>query len=126
MNGKFQYLVRDKTVVCFQKGKGPFPGVIDMFGTSGGTIEHRSALLASRGIASLALCYYLPEFVKELEYFVSAVKYLLAHPKVSSLGVGVVGTSKGSEMAYLLSIVCPKVNNCLLSLLTEPNLNCLS
>ena len=90
-------------------GEGPFPGVLDIFGTTGSTIEHRAALLASRGIAALALCYYLPEVVREVEYFVSAVEHLLAHPKVSSHGAAVVGVSKGCDMAYLVSIVCPKV-----------------
>ena len=42
-----------------------------MFGATGGTIEHRAALLASRGIAALALCYYHPggKMIGEIEYF---------------------------------------------------------
>lgn len=43
------------------EGRGPFPGVIDMFGTAGGNIEFRAALLASRGYATLALAYMLYE-----------------------------------------------------------------
>ena len=39
-------------------GEGPFQGVIDMFGGSGGLIEFRAALLASRGFAALALAYF--------------------------------------------------------------------
>ena len=39
-------------------GVGPFPGVIDLFGTAGGLTEFRSALLASRGFASFALAYF--------------------------------------------------------------------
>ena len=39
-------------------GDGPFPGVIDMFGTAGGLIEMRSALLASRGFVAFALPYF--------------------------------------------------------------------
>ena len=56
-------------------GDGPFPGVIDLFGTAGGIIEFRSALLASRGIASLSLPYFryedLPDtlYDLDLEYF---------------------------------------------------------
>ncbi len=46
-----------KLRVILWQGEGPFPGVLDLFGTVGGIVEHRSALLASRGIASLALCY---------------------------------------------------------------------
>ena len=36
---------------------GPYHGLIDMFGGIGGTVEHRAALLASRGFATLALRY---------------------------------------------------------------------
>ena len=36
---------------------GPYPGVVDMFGGIGGTVEHRAALLAARGFATLALEY---------------------------------------------------------------------
>ena len=55
-------------------GPGPFPGVVDMFGGMGGTVEHRSALLASRGIASFALCYLSPEYEEvmptDMEFYI--------------------------------------------------------
>ena len=41
---------------CVTDG-GPYPGIIDMFGGVRGTIEHRAALLASRGFAVMALQY---------------------------------------------------------------------
>ena len=56
-------------------GDGPFPAVIDLFGTVGGITEYRSALLASRGFASLALPYFLYKdlpkhlFDLNLDYF---------------------------------------------------------
>lgn len=59
-----------------------------MFGTAGGLLEYRSAQLASRGIASLALAYFdyedLPKSLEEfdLEYFKEAVDVLLSHDKV--------------------------------------------
>ena len=66
-------------------GDGPFPGVIDLFGTAGGLIEFRSALLASRGFVSLSLAYFafddLPETLGEVDfdYFMvsasTAIKY---------------------------------------------------
>ena len=49
--------------------------MIDLFGTAGGILEFRSALLASRGFASLSLPYFrykdLPDtmFDIDLEYF---------------------------------------------------------
>lgn len=39
-------------------GQGPFPAVLDMWGMGGGLVEYRSALLASHGLASLALAYF--------------------------------------------------------------------
>ena len=36
---------------------GPYPGIIDLSGGVGGTVEHRAALLASRGFAVMALQY---------------------------------------------------------------------
>ena len=41
-------------------GEGPFPAVINMYGGiyRGKVVEDRSAMLASRGIASLALAYF--------------------------------------------------------------------
>ena len=56
-------------------GAGPFPGVIDMFGTLGGCVEYRAALLATRGIAALALGFFnyldLPKTLDDVpfEYF---------------------------------------------------------
>ena len=39
-------------------GPGPFPAVLDLWGMGGGLVEYRSALLASHGMASLALAYF--------------------------------------------------------------------
>lgn len=61
-----------------------------MFGTAGGLTEFRSAQLANRGIASLALAYFgykdLPDSLDEfyLDYFERAVQILLEHPQVSN------------------------------------------
>ena len=61
--------------LSFILGDGPFPGVIDMFGTVGGLFEFRSALLASRGFATYCLPYFAyddlpPTLVDlDLEYF---------------------------------------------------------
>ncbi|XP_077177220.1 acyl-coenzyme A amino acid N-acyltransferase 1-like [Paroedura picta] len=90
-------------------GPGPFPGVIDMFGGGGGLIEFRAGLLASQGFAVLALAYFayddLPRALMEvnLEYFEEAAKLLLKHPKVKGPGLGVIGVSKGSEIALALA-----------------------
>ena len=62
-------------ILNVSSGPGPFPGVIDMFGTSGGLIEMRAAMLASHGFACYALPYFnyrdLPKelWMLEAEYF---------------------------------------------------------
>ena len=60
-----------------------------MFGSAGGLMEHRAALLASRGIAALSLAYFayedLPDDLSSLQmsYFQEAVDYLLSRDEVS-------------------------------------------
>ena len=61
---------------------GPVPGVIDMFGLSGKLLQHRSALLASRGFAVFCLAYYgyedIPLSLEGLK-----LEYFLVHTKCS-------------------------------------------
>lgn len=95
-------------------GPGPFPGVIDMFGTAGGLTKHRAALLASRGFAALALAYFnhddLPPSIElHLEYFRDAADWLHDHPRVLKTGVGAIGVSKGAAMAMEMAILNDKV-----------------
>lgn len=69
-------------------GNGPFPGIIDLYGTGGGLPEYRACLLANYGFAVLALAFYgyedLPKEMKEfhLEYFEEAINYMLKHTQV--------------------------------------------
>ncbi|XP_063816413.1 acyl-coenzyme A amino acid N-acyltransferase 1-like [Pseudophryne corroboree] len=96
-------------------GEGPFPGVIDMFGGSGGLVEFRSSLLASRGFASLALAYLayddLPKTLDhvDLTYFEEAAELLSRRPEVFGEGIGVVGVSKGAEIALAMASYFPQV-----------------
>ncbi|XP_067686451.1 acyl-coenzyme A thioesterase 1-like [Haliotis asinina] len=91
-------------------GEGQFPGVLDMFGSVGGLIEFRSALLASRGFASFGLAYLryddLPSSVADIDfdYFLCVVEWLAFHPSVQPGGIAVIGTSKGGELAFLLGM----------------------
>ncbi|XP_032143818.1 acyl-coenzyme A thioesterase 1-like [Sapajus apella] len=67
---------------------GPFPGIVDIFGTGGGLLEYRASLLAGKGFAVMAPAYYKYEDLSKtiemlyLEYFEEAVNYLLSHPEV--------------------------------------------
>ncbi|XP_069944179.1 acyl-coenzyme A thioesterase 1 isoform X2 [Cherax quadricarinatus] len=96
-------------------GDGPFPGVIDLFGSAGGLLEYRSAQLASRGFASLALAFFayddLPEYLEELNisYFEEAVEFLLKHDKVVKPHVGSIGVSKGGDLVLSLATFIPEV-----------------
>ncbi|KAM4707497.1 acyl-coenzyme A amino acid N-acyltransferase 1-like isoform 2-T3 [Discoglossus pictus] len=96
-------------------GDGPFRGIIDMFGGLGGLVESRSSLLASRGFASLALAYFayddLPRTLEhvDLTYFEEAAQYLLRNPKISGDGVGVLGVSKGAEIALAMATYLPQI-----------------
>uniref|UniRef100_A0A2K5HY27 BAAT/Acyl-CoA thioester hydrolase C-terminal domain-containing protein n=1 Tax=Colobus angolensis palliatus TaxID=336983 RepID=A0A2K5HY27_COLAP len=88
---------------------GPFPGIVDMFGTGGGLLEYRASLLAGKGFAVMALAFYnyedLPKTmdILHLEYFEEAVNYLLSHPEVKGPGVGLLGISKGGELCLSMA-----------------------
>ncbi|XP_001375726.2 acyl-coenzyme A thioesterase 6-like [Monodelphis domestica] len=85
-------------------GTGPFPGIIDLYGSGGGLCEYRASLLAGHDFAVLALAYFrfedLPEELNDihLEYFEEALDYMLKHPEVKGPGIGLLGFSKGGDL----------------------------
>ncbi|KAB7494653.1 hypothetical protein Anas_04983 [Armadillidium nasatum] len=96
-------------------GEGPFPAIVDLFGASGSLMDFRAAQFAARGIAALALAYYdyddIPVDIPELdiEYFHDAVKYLLKQDKIKKPHVGVIGLSKGCDLAFSIATFIPEV-----------------
>ena len=92
------------------------PAVIVLGGSSGGLDESWAALLASHGITALALAYFrvpamgLPAELVDipLEYFATALAWLRAQPAVDPAHVGVVGVSRGGELALLLAATYPQ------------------
>ncbi|XP_071963419.1 bile acid-CoA:amino acid N-acyltransferase-like [Antedon mediterranea] len=101
------------------KGKGPFPGIIDLFGASGGVTEFRSSLFATHGFASLALAYFAYEDlvtdIKQVDmvYFEEAVDWMLNNQFVMDSGIGIIGVSTGAQIVVKLSIICgPKIKAC--------------
>ncbi|GCB69281.1 hypothetical protein scyTo_0013950 [Scyliorhinus torazame] len=100
---------------CGVEGDGPFPGIIDLYGSVGGLVEHRASLLANHGFLVLALGYFgfddLPkDFINlDLEYFEEAVNFLRQQPKVISPGVGALGISKGGDLALSMATFVPHV-----------------
>jgi dienelactone hydrolase len=88
---------------------GPFPGVIILGGSEGGLFEGWARAYASNGFAALTLAYFgypeLPEELVEipLEYFERATAWMKAQPKVKAGRLGLVGGSKGGELALLVA-----------------------
>ncbi|WP_136717930.1 acyl-CoA thioester hydrolase/BAAT C-terminal domain-containing protein [Halorientalis salina] len=97
-------------------GDGPHPGVLLLGGSSGGFPSRRAAsLLASRGFAVLALAYFGVEDLPRnlvgvpLEYVDRAVEWLATDDRVRSHPLGVVGWSRGGELALLTGSRCERV-----------------
>ncbi|XP_050964401.1 bile acid-CoA:amino acid N-acyltransferase isoform X1 [Labeo rohita] len=80
-------------------GTGPYPGVLDLWGSGGSLIEYRSSLLASHGFASMVLEYLTPNNLRledtDASYFEKAYQILQSHPMVQKDRLAVLGTSLG-------------------------------
>ncbi|GGM81549.1 acyl-CoA thioesterase [Lentzea pudingi] len=91
---------------------GELPGVIVLGGSEGGIHETDAALLAAHGFVTLALGYFglegLPENLVDvpLEYFGTAIDFLSGHAGE----IGVVGGSRGGELALLIGATFPQVS----------------
>nr|XP_046229577.1 acyl-coenzyme A thioesterase 1 [Scatophagus argus]XP_046229578.1 acyl-coenzyme A thioesterase 1 [Scatophagus argus] len=100
---------RVRGVLFVPPGKGPFPGVLDLYTFGGGLSEPRASLLANKGYVVLALAYYgykdLPKNPKmlDLEYFEEAVTYLKKQPDVKGPGIGIISISHSGGLALLMS-----------------------
>ena len=90
---------------------GDLPGVIVLGGSEGGLHESDAALLAAHGFVAFALGYFgmkgLPEHLVDLplEYFGTAIEYLAER----SGEIGVIGGSRGGELALLVGATFPQV-----------------
>jgi dienelactone hydrolase len=94
------------------------PGVLVVGGYEGGLASYvmrEAALLARHGFAALALAYFyagsLPYRLARipLEYFGSAIEWLKGRPEVRGDRLGVIGTSRGGELALLLGTHYPEL-----------------
>jgi len=93
----------------------PLPTMLVLGGSGGGVDIPKAAMLASHGYATLALDYFgnepLPLSLTEvpLEYFATAVTWLKAQDVVDDNKIGVIGTSRGGELALLLGVTYPEL-----------------
>jgi len=97
---------------------GPAPGLIVIGGSDGGLAPYAqvlAALLASHGHAALLVGYFgigdLPPSLSRipLEYFAAPIAWLQAQPEVDADRLGVVGISRGGELALVLGAHYPEL-----------------
>lgn len=96
---------------------GPHQAVLVVGGSNGGLAwsQEMAALLASHGYAALALAYFAAEGLPPtldripLEYFDTALGWLSAQTSVAANKIGVVGVSRGGELALLLGATFPEI-----------------
>lgn len=97
------------------KGMGPYAALLILGGSSGNADIRKAALLASHGYATLALDYFggpgLPRELSEipLEYFETAIAWLKSQDVADKNRIGVLGTSRGGELALLLGATFPEL-----------------
>jgi dienelactone hydrolase len=88
--------------------QGPHPGVLVLGGSEGGVPQRPAAWLASHGYAAFALAYFryedLPARLEgiPLEYFGQAIAWMMKRPEIAPERIGVMGTSRGGELALQL------------------------
>src|SRR4051812_25025000 len=108
--------VRDADVVgtlALPDGPGPHPGVVALSGSGGGVPSWWGDLLAPHGIAVLAAAYFgiepLPSVLCEIpvETVAAAGEWLRRQPEVRIGTAGLVGGSKGAELALLAATTYP-------------------
>lgn len=96
-------------------GAGPYPGVLVLGGSEGGVPRQRAAWLAAHGFAALALAYFryeeLPPELQAipLEYFGSALGWMMKRPEIAAEHIAVMGASRGGELALQLGSMYPQI-----------------
>jgi len=92
------------------EGDGPHPGVVSLHGSGGEPAGRTARALAARGFTVLALRYFggpdpVPESFAEIpvSYVGDAIDHLRARDDVADGDVGVMGASRGTELALLVA-----------------------
>jgi dienelactone hydrolase len=96
-------------------GDGPHPGVLVVGGSEGGLPSRNAAWLASHGYAAFALAYFRFEDLPQqldgipLEYFGEALIWMTQRPEIAPDKIGVMGVSRGGELALQLGSMYPLI-----------------
>lgn len=96
-------------------GAGRHPAVLVVGGSNGGVPLRPAAWLASHGYVALALAYFrfedLPPQLESipLEYFQQALEWMARRPEIGDVRIGVLGTSRGGELALQLGSMFPRI-----------------
>ncbi len=102
-------------IVFVPAGDGPHPGVLVVGGSEGGLNADKAAWLASHGYAAFALAYFRYEDLPQklsgipLEYFEVALAWMKKRPEIRPDRIGVMGTSRGGELALQLGATFPEI-----------------
>ena len=102
-------------VLCYPEEGPARPGVILVGGAEGGLHDVDAALMAAHGFTVLALAYFGAPGVPSglvrvpLEYFGTAIDWLLAHERVMGDRVGMIGGSRGGEASLLVASTFERV-----------------
>ncbi len=94
---------------------GRHPAVLVLGGSEGGLPLVKAAWLASHGFAAFALAYFkypgLPQELQSipLEYFVQALQWMAARPEIDNNEIGIVGGSRGGELALQIAAMVPRI-----------------
>lgn len=97
------------------QGLAPQRVIVVLGGSGGGYDLDKAAILSRHGFATLALAYFgvppLPSWLNRvpLEYFAGAMKWLSAQKEIDASAIGVLGISRGAELALLLGSYFPQV-----------------
>ena len=106
----------------------PYPGIIIVSGSDGG-IPGNNAIpeffiqeIVNHGFAVFALAYFgynnLPPLLEKipLEYFLNAINWFKSQDYINDNAVGIIGQSRGGELALILGSLVPNEFNAIVSI----------
>ncbi len=91
------------------------PAIVVLGGSEGGLHDDQARTLAEHGFAALALAYFgvdpLPKSLRAipLETVTRGIDWTIARPEVDGARIGILGTSKGAELALLIASREPRI-----------------